>query len=124
MVLALLTSLYRPLRRYSLPVSLLVFGIYVCSEQQLLQPYLLMYGFTLSLLWVGSLRHNKQQALNAIAFMLAGIYLYSGFQKCNVQFYNSTFPWFASGVLGDSNPITFYLGLIIPIFETAISSSA
>jgi predicted DCC family thiol-disulfide oxidoreductase YuxK len=120
MVLALITSLYRPLRRYCLPVSLLVFGIYVCSEQQLLQPYLLMSGFTLGVLWLGLLTHKKQQALNAIAIMLAGIYLYSGIQKCNVHFFDSVFPWFVSGVMGDSNPITFYLGLIIPFFEASI----
>ncbi|MGF1579042.1 MAG: hypothetical protein ACFCD0_06730 [Gemmataceae bacterium] len=81
----------------ALLVFLFMSGIWVVLDQMRLQPWFYQYWMMLALLaWPLSRPGNPQferGGLNACRFVISSIYVWSGIQKLNHNFYVDVYPW-------------------------------
>ena len=123
----ILATFTRAFKHYLLGAIILVI-VLVFLDQSRLQPwvyqYLVMLGCLMLYSWSFSDVEGKNYALNLCRFIIASIYLYSGLQKMNVNFFGNIFPWMIEPI-SNLFPITYlpsfyYFGLAVPWIEMSI----
>lgn len=117
---ALIFSKYRTA---SIAAGLTALFILITQDYTRLQPWLFHYVLMLALL-VATPALRTISALDGARFLIAGIYVWSGIQKINVQFFTEVFPWFTEPLwtpFGTPGAYTAAgLAIITPFFEVAI----
>jgi hypothetical protein len=87
-------------RRYPI-VLLIIWCIYLCfDDQNRLQPWFVNYILLLFVWLFYKKRVDEPNNFHAVfismQFIIAGIYIFSGLQKFNANFFTDTYPWFIS----------------------------
>jgi len=117
--------------RLAFIILLVCFVLLILEDVARLQPW--VYGQT-AILGVLCFRPKKldspeikKSVLTGVLIVVAGIYLWSGLQKFNLNFIRETFPWLlsATGIdlivpAGDPTPTINYLLFLVAIGETAL----
>lgn len=104
----------------------ILLGIIFILDQSRLQPWIYQYGWMLIILCVTSFNTETQEnrTLGLFQFILITTYIWSGFQKLNVSFIESGFPWMISPIierLPEVLQVPIYsIGVCAPIIEIAI----
>lgn len=92
----LILLLFIPQNRTASRVIILCMIFFVLQDFNRLQPFVFMYIFPIVI--VALFKNTGERGLNALRFMVCGVYFWAGFHKFNLSFYMSTFPWFISPI--------------------------
>lgn len=123
-MVAVLAVSIRIQETYTLVPPLICLGFFVLQDLLRFQPYIYMYAFMLCVAVYVSLNGNKENAINALRIMVVGIYFWAGAQKINYSFYDSTLPWFMSGIFPSElleNKLVTYSMYLVPFLEVAVA---
>ena len=113
--------LLRPLKHLPAAGVLFITAFWVLQDLMRFQPYIYMYFFTILFAVF-----FKENGLNALKIMVGSVYFWAGFQKLNLTFFTSTFPWFIAPLYKFSSKpsvidlFVFCIALSVPVFEASI----
>jgi uncharacterized membrane protein YphA (DoxX/SURF4 family) len=88
--------LFIPQNRIAAQIILPCMIFFVLQDFNRLQPFVFMYMFPIVI--VALFKEAGERGVNALRFMVCGIYFWAGFHKLNMSFYMGTFPWFVSPI--------------------------
>jgi len=123
-IAGLVFLIWKPRLRPAAATVLAVTILQILGDLIRLQPFILMYGFTILMPLFPRL--SNQARLQALRLMIVGVYFWAGFHKINSNFYLSVFPWFTFPLWGHEHGNKFimvpliFICLSAPIFELLI----
>lgn len=86
--------LFVPQNRVAAWIIVCCMIFFVLQDFNRLQPFVFMYMFPVVI--VSLFKKVEQHGVNALRFMVCGVYFWAGFHKLNLSFYTGVFPWFTS----------------------------
>jgi predicted DCC family thiol-disulfide oxidoreductase YuxK len=114
-------------RKY-IAAFVVVSGLLSLGDQSRWQPWFYQYLFMFAALgfysWKAAEANAQGPTLNVCRLIVASIYLWSGFQKINVNFVGGVFPWMVKPLVSFLPPglkvIALSLGVSVPFLEIGI----
>lgn len=118
-LVALGTTAFLNLKRWTIPLFLIISLLYFAEDALCLQAWSYHYFAILFLLWVAKQWPNQEsKVLGLMRVIIVGTYFWTGFHKINLHFVEEVFPWLMS-ILPLTRGLEEWtsLGYVLAVFE-------